>query len=246
MSEPITGIAFELDGAPVEARPGETIWAVAQRLGTHIPHLCHRPEPGYRPDGNCRACMVEIEGERVLAASCKRTPAIGMQVRTASDRATRARAMVMELLIADQPARATSPDPDLAVLVGSRLRRARDQPLPCRTALGPGPEPPRDAGEPRRVHPVQPVRARVPRGAGQRRDRDGLRGRTAPRSSSISTTRWASPRASGAASASRRARRARSCPRRTSTTSRCGSCTPIARSTRCARTAASGARSPTR
>jgi len=111
MNETMTGIAFELDGAPVEARPGETIWAVAQRLGTHIPHLCHRPEPGYRPDGNCRACMVEIEGERVLAASCKRTPAIGMKVRTASDRATRARAMVMELLIADQPARATSPDP---------------------------------------------------------------------------------------------------------------------------------------
>ena len=57
--------------------PDETIWAVAKRLGTHIPHLCHKPAPGYRPDGNCRACMVEIEGERVLAASCKRTPGGG-------------------------------------------------------------------------------------------------------------------------------------------------------------------------
>ena len=63
-------IAFELDGVQVEALPGETIWAVAERLGTHLPHLCHKPAPGYRPDGNCRACMVEIEGERVLAASC--------------------------------------------------------------------------------------------------------------------------------------------------------------------------------
>ena len=104
-------IAFELDGETVEARPGETIWAVAKRLGTHIPHLCHKPEPGYRPDGNCRACMVEIEGERVLAASCKRTPAIGMKVKTATERAEKARAMVMELLVADQPDRATAHDP---------------------------------------------------------------------------------------------------------------------------------------
>ena len=105
------GVVFELDGQQVEAHPGETIWAVAQRLGTHIPHLCHKPEPGYRPDGNCRACMVEIEGERVLAVSCKRTPGVGMKVKTATERATKARSMVMELLVADQPERATSHDP---------------------------------------------------------------------------------------------------------------------------------------
>ncbi len=105
------GITFELDGRSVVAQPGETIWAAAKRLGTHIPHLCHRPEPGYRPDGNCRACMVEIEGERVLAPSCKRTPTAGMKVRSASERATRARAMVIELLVADQPSRDASPDP---------------------------------------------------------------------------------------------------------------------------------------
>ena len=81
------GTLFELDGQQVQAHPGETIWAVAKRLGTHIPHLCHKPQPGYRPDGNCRACMVEIEGERVLAASCKRTPRIGRKVKTATERA---------------------------------------------------------------------------------------------------------------------------------------------------------------
>lgn len=105
-------IIFELDGENVEARPGETIWAVAKRLGTHIPHLCHKPAVSYRPDGNCRACMVEIEGERVLAASCKRTSAVGMKVKTASERASKARSMVMELLVADQPERSTSHDPD--------------------------------------------------------------------------------------------------------------------------------------
>jgi formate dehydrogenase major subunit len=104
-------IVFELDGQQVEARSGETIWQVAKRLGTHIPHLCHKDARDYRPDGNCRACMVEIEGERVLAASCKRTPAAGMKVKTATERASKARAMVIELLVADQPERTTSHDP---------------------------------------------------------------------------------------------------------------------------------------
>ncbi|WP_255542492.1 2Fe-2S iron-sulfur cluster-binding protein [Azospirillum sp. INR13] len=106
------GITFTLDGTEVEARNGETIWQVATRLGTEIPHLCHRPEPGYRPDGNCRACMVEIEGERVLAASCIRKPKPGMTVRTASERAKSSRKLVFELLLADQPERETAHDPN--------------------------------------------------------------------------------------------------------------------------------------
>ena len=104
-------VRFTLDGRDVEASPGETIWQVAKREGNTIPHLCHSPEPGYRPDGNCRACMVEIEGERVLAASCVRKPAAGMVVRTASDKAKGARSMVMELLVADQPPRESAHDP---------------------------------------------------------------------------------------------------------------------------------------
>jgi formate dehydrogenase major subunit len=104
------GIAFTLDGKPVTAGAGETIWDVARREGTTIPHLCHRPEPGYRPDGNCRACMVEIEGERVLAPSCTRRPAAGMVVQTGSARATASRRMVMEMLLADQPPPAQAHD----------------------------------------------------------------------------------------------------------------------------------------
>lgn len=104
-------VLFELDGKMVRAFTGESIWDVSRRLGTVIPHLCHRPEPGYRPDGNCRACMVEIEGERVLAASCKRVPAMGMRVHTQTERAKTSRALVMELLVADQPEREGSHDP---------------------------------------------------------------------------------------------------------------------------------------
>jgi formate dehydrogenase major subunit len=107
MSEEIT---FTLDGREVTARPGETIWEVAKRAGTRIPHLCHKDAPGYRPDGNCRACMVEIDGERVLAASCIRRPTPDMVVRTGSERAEKSRRMVMELLLADQPGRAEAHD----------------------------------------------------------------------------------------------------------------------------------------
>src|SRR5215469_5733010 len=105
-------IKFFLDGVEVEAQPGETIWQVAHRKGTEIPHLCYSPEPGYRPDGNCRACMVEIEGERVLGASCLRKPTSGMKVHTATDRAKFSRKLVFDLLVSDQPARTAHPDPD--------------------------------------------------------------------------------------------------------------------------------------
>ena len=104
-------ITFTLDGREVEAEPGETLWQVAQRYGTNIPHLCWHPAPGYRADGNCRACMVEVEGERVLAASCQRKAAAGMKVKTASERARKSRQMVFELLLADQPLREQSHDP---------------------------------------------------------------------------------------------------------------------------------------
>src|SRR6516165_11989569 len=104
-------LKFLLDGKEVVAHNGETIWQVAMREGIEIPHLCYLPEPGYRADGNCRACMVEIEGERVLAASCIREPTEGMKVKAKSDRARTAQRMVFELLISDQPERKTSHDP---------------------------------------------------------------------------------------------------------------------------------------
>ncbi|MEP4246590.1 formate dehydrogenase subunit alpha [Tateyamaria sp.] len=107
MSEQIT---FTLDGETVTADADMTIWEVANGRGLVIPHLCHKPAAGYRPDGNCRACMVEIEGERTLVASCIREPVEGMVVTTNSARAENARKMVVEMLIADQPERDQSHD----------------------------------------------------------------------------------------------------------------------------------------
>ena len=128
-------VSFTLNGTQVEAQDGETIWQIAQRQGVEIPHLCHSPEPGYRPDGNCRACMVEIEGERVLAASCIRTPADGMVVNSVSDRAKSARKMVFEMLAADQPERAAAHDPESKFWHWADHMEITDSRLPARTPV---------------------------------------------------------------------------------------------------------------
>ncbi|WP_395399272.1 formate dehydrogenase subunit alpha [Pseudoduganella sp. UC29_106] len=94
-------IAFELNGREVAAGEGETLIQAAQREGIAIPHLCYKE--GMDTAGNCRACMVEIDGERVLAPSCCRAPAQGMKVRSDSPRALAAQKMVLELLQSDMP-----------------------------------------------------------------------------------------------------------------------------------------------
>lgn len=92
-------IPFSLDDQPLLALPGETILQAATRQGIEIPHLCYAK--GLRADGNCRVCVVEIEGERVLAPSCSRLPTEGMVVRAASSRARHSQKMVLEMLLAD-------------------------------------------------------------------------------------------------------------------------------------------------
>jgi len=103
----VADVTFVLNGRPVTARGGETILQAADRNGVTIPRLCYKD--GYRPDGNCRVCMVEIEGERVLAPSCCRRPADGMKVDSTSDRAKKSQTMVAELLLGDMPGQSKSP-----------------------------------------------------------------------------------------------------------------------------------------
>ena len=104
MSEPLAervAVEFKLDGRTVTGFADETIIEAADRLGVEIPRLCYAP--GLRPDGNCRACVVEIKGERVLAPSCCRNPQPGMEVQSASERARASQKMVLELLLSDMP-----------------------------------------------------------------------------------------------------------------------------------------------
>ena len=94
-------VAFQLDGKTIHACEGETILKAAQRHGVSIPHLCYKD--GMRPDGNCRACVVEVQGERTLAPSCCRSVTPGMEVLTNSARAIKSQKMVVEMLLSDMP-----------------------------------------------------------------------------------------------------------------------------------------------
>jgi formate dehydrogenase major subunit len=100
-------VNFTLDGKTISAVAGETLLNVAQRHGKEIPHLCYSDK--LRADGNCRACVVEIKGERVLSPSCCRKVTAGMEVQTASERALKSQKMVLELLKSDMPKQAESP-----------------------------------------------------------------------------------------------------------------------------------------
>ncbi len=96
-------VEFTLNGETAKAYGDETILQAARRSGVEIPHLCYKD--GLRSDGNCRACMVEIEGERVLQPSCVRTPTAGMVVNTENDRAIHSQRIVLELLQSDMAER---------------------------------------------------------------------------------------------------------------------------------------------
>ena len=126
---------FSIDDREIDIRAGETIFRAARRLGIKLPHLCYSPKPGYRPDGNCRVCMVEIEGERVLAASCIRTPTPGMKVRTQTERAKTARRMVVELLLTDQPPKDVAHDPDSEFWKTAERQKVTASRFPRRAAL---------------------------------------------------------------------------------------------------------------
>jgi formate dehydrogenase major subunit len=94
-------VDLTLDGQAVKAFEGETLLSLAKRVGISIPHLCFKE--GMRPDGNCRACVVEVKGERTLAPSCCRTATAGMDVQSTSERAVKSQKMVLEMLLSDMP-----------------------------------------------------------------------------------------------------------------------------------------------
>ena len=124
-------VEFKLNGKDVIAYGNETILQAAKRHGVAIAHLCYKE--GMRPDGNCRACMVEIKGERVLAPSCCRKPSAGMEVISDNERALASQKMVLELLLSDMPGERHTLDSELdywakALKVGKPRFKPRHQP----------------------------------------------------------------------------------------------------------------------
>ena len=98
MTEILTknSVAITIDDCSLEVSPTTSILEAARKLGISLPTLCHKD--GSRPDGNCRACVVEIKGERALAPSCTRLVSEGMVIHTKSEQVDRSRNMVLELL----------------------------------------------------------------------------------------------------------------------------------------------------
>ena len=94
-------VSFTLNQISIRAFEGETILKAAQRHGIDIPHLCYKD--GLRADGNCRACVVDVKGERTLAPSCCRSATAGMEVQSTSERALKSQKMVLEMLLSDMP-----------------------------------------------------------------------------------------------------------------------------------------------
>ena len=98
MTEILTknSVAIKIDDCSLEVAPTTSILEAARKLGISLPTLCHKD--GSRPDGNCRACVVEIKGERALAPSCTRLVSEGMVIHTKSEQVDRSRNMVLEML----------------------------------------------------------------------------------------------------------------------------------------------------
>jgi len=124
-------VTFTLNGTTIAARADRTLLQTAQEHGIDVPRLCYME--GMRADGNCRTCMVEIKGERVLAPSCCRYPKDGMEVTTNSPRAVISQKMSIELLLSDIPETAYTLDSELDYWarkagVGKPRFRSRHQP----------------------------------------------------------------------------------------------------------------------
>jgi NADH dehydrogenase/NADH:ubiquinone oxidoreductase subunit G len=98
--EPKSKISLKIDGSEVTADAGMTILEAAQRVGIHIPTLCHHP--ALSSWGGCRMCVVEVEGVPRLVASCVMPVREGMVVVTSNERITRSRRMVLEFIFAER------------------------------------------------------------------------------------------------------------------------------------------------
>ncbi len=93
--------SFTLNNVEVPFEQGETIMQAADRAGIFIPRFCYHP--GLKIEGNCRVCLVEIEGMNKLASACSTQPRDGMVVSTQTEAVKKAVAGVLEFILTDHP-----------------------------------------------------------------------------------------------------------------------------------------------
>ena len=94
-------VTFTIDGVVIHAEKGSTILQAARKEGIYIPILCDHP--ALTPEGACRICLVEIEGQRALHPACTYPVSEGLEVQTNTPRVRAARKFNLELLISDHP-----------------------------------------------------------------------------------------------------------------------------------------------
>jgi NADH dehydrogenase/NADH:ubiquinone oxidoreductase subunit G len=87
---------LEIDGKPVSVPEGTTIHKAALQAGSDVPTICYHEH--CTANGLCRMCVVEVEGARVLVASCVALATDGMRVKTRSPRVERSRRTILEML----------------------------------------------------------------------------------------------------------------------------------------------------
>jgi formate dehydrogenase major subunit len=131
-------VTLTIDGREITVAEGSTIWAAARAAGIDIPVLCH--DERFDPVGVCRMCVVDV-GAPAFAASCVRSCEEGMEVKTATPEVERSRAVLTQLLLADQPDRERDPkqtttgDNELLALA-DRYGVSREDGLPLASGRG--------------------------------------------------------------------------------------------------------------
>jgi formate dehydrogenase major subunit len=90
-------VSLTINGRGVETESGRTILQAAAEAGIFIPTLCHSPL--LKPEEACRICVVQVEGEEKLVASCAAEVKAGMVLETDSERVVEARKGILKLLL---------------------------------------------------------------------------------------------------------------------------------------------------
>ena len=98
-------VNLKVNNIPVSVEEGTSILDAAKRLNFRIPTLCNHPDLSVA--GNCRVCVVEVKGAKLLAASCATPVSEGMEVMTNSEKVRIARKHVVELLLSEHNADCT-------------------------------------------------------------------------------------------------------------------------------------------
>src|SRR5688572_15162412 len=92
---------MSIDGVEYEFKPGQSVLALAHEVGIDVPYFCYHP--GLSVAGNCRMCLVEVEGAPKPDISCNMACKEGLKVKTQTDGVKKLQQGIMEFLLLNHP-----------------------------------------------------------------------------------------------------------------------------------------------